>query len=171
MKKERHFLPDFVYGAIDGLVTTFAIVSGVVGASLSAGVILVLGFANVLADGFSMGVSNYLAIKSQNQLNIKNGVNELQNPMRSGLITFVSFVFMGFLPLLPFVLGFFINFENIDLFNYSMIITGSLFFVVGWMRGTITESNRLVAGVETLLIGTLAALISYLVGFMLKGLV
>ena len=56
-----HYLPDLVYGANDGIITTFAVVSGVVGASLSERVIVILGLANLIADGFSMGASNYLA--------------------------------------------------------------------------------------------------------------
>ena len=57
----RHsYLKDFVYGAIDGAVTTFAVVSGVAGAGLSAGVIIVLGLANLVGDGFSMAASNFL---------------------------------------------------------------------------------------------------------------
>ena len=62
------YLRDFVYGAIDGGVTTFAIVSGVVGAELSMRVIVILGFVNLLADGFSMAVSNYLATKADRQI-------------------------------------------------------------------------------------------------------
>ena len=64
----RWYLRDFVYGAIDGCVTTFAIVSGVVGAELSVRVIVILGFVNLLADGFSMAVSNYLATKAERQI-------------------------------------------------------------------------------------------------------
>jgi VIT1/CCC1 family predicted Fe2+/Mn2+ transporter len=60
-------LEDFVYGATDGSVTTFAIVAGVVGASLSPAVVLILGFANLLADGFSMAVGNYLAAKARGE--------------------------------------------------------------------------------------------------------
>ena len=60
-----HYLPDLVYGANDGIITTFAVVSGVVGAALSERVIVILGFANLVADGFSMGASNYLARRSQ----------------------------------------------------------------------------------------------------------
>ncbi|AIC14579.1 VIT1/CCC1 transporter family protein [Nitrososphaera viennensis] len=60
-------LEDFVYGATDGAVTTFAIVAGVVGASLSPAIVLILGFANLFADGFSMAVGNYLATKSQKE--------------------------------------------------------------------------------------------------------
>ena len=54
-----------VYGASDGIVTTFAVVSGVVGASLSPGIILILGFANLLADGFSMATGSYISKKSE----------------------------------------------------------------------------------------------------------
>ena len=60
----RHYLPDLVYGANDGIITTFAVVCGVVGADLSVAVILILGFANLVADGFSMGASNFLARRS-----------------------------------------------------------------------------------------------------------
>lgn len=61
-----HF-DDFIYGSIDGAVTTFAIVAGVVGASLSPGIILILGFGNLFADGFSMAAANYQASKARNQ--------------------------------------------------------------------------------------------------------
>jgi VIT1/CCC1 family predicted Fe2+/Mn2+ transporter len=63
----HNYLRDFVYGGIDGAVTTFAVVSGVVGAELSSGVILVLGAANLFADGFSMAASNYLATKTERE--------------------------------------------------------------------------------------------------------
>ena len=62
------YLRDFVYGAIDGAVTTFAIVSGVAGAGLSSGVLLVLGLANLVADGFSMAVSAFQGIRTDEEL-------------------------------------------------------------------------------------------------------
>ena len=61
------YLSDFIYGAIDGIVTTFAVVAGVVGAGLSSKIVIVLGVANLLADGFSMGVSNYLGTKVEEE--------------------------------------------------------------------------------------------------------
>jgi len=61
---EHSYLGDGVLGAIDGTVTTFAIVAGATGANLSGGIALVLGLANVVADGFSMGISNYLKAKA-----------------------------------------------------------------------------------------------------------
>ena len=61
-----HF-EDFIYGSIDGAVTTFAVIAGVVGASLSPTIILILGFANLFADGFSMAAANFQSAKARNQ--------------------------------------------------------------------------------------------------------
>jgi vacuolar iron transporter family protein len=61
----RNYLQDWIYGGIDGAVTTFAIVAGVVGADLPATLILILGFANLLADGFAMAASDYSGTKSE----------------------------------------------------------------------------------------------------------
>jgi vacuolar iron transporter family protein len=61
------YLRDFVYGAIDGTVTTFAVVAGVEGANLSATVVIILGIANLVADGFSMAVSNFLGSRADAQ--------------------------------------------------------------------------------------------------------
>lgn len=63
--EQGKYLGDMVYGAIDGIITTFAVVSGVVDASQPTRVILILGFANLLADGLSMGVGNYLGTRSE----------------------------------------------------------------------------------------------------------
>lgn len=66
--KQHSYFGDFVLGAVDGTVTTFAIVAGAAGAGLSSGVAIVLGLANVAADGFSMAVSNYLKVRSDRQI-------------------------------------------------------------------------------------------------------
>ena len=58
------YLKEWVYGGIDGVVTTFAIIAGVVGAALSPTIILILGFANLIADGFSMAAGSYSATKA-----------------------------------------------------------------------------------------------------------
>ena len=61
----ENYLRDWIYGGIDGSVTTFAVVSGVVGAQLSPWIILVMGFANLVADGFSMAASNFLGTRAE----------------------------------------------------------------------------------------------------------
>jgi VIT1/CCC1 family predicted Fe2+/Mn2+ transporter len=62
---KHNYLRDWIYGGIDGAVTTLAVVTGVAGAQLSPWIILALGFANLFADGFSMAASNYLGTKSE----------------------------------------------------------------------------------------------------------
>jgi len=63
----QNYLRDWIYGGIDGAVTTFAVVSGIAGAQLAPWIILVMGFANLFADGFSMAASNFLGTKSEHE--------------------------------------------------------------------------------------------------------
>ena len=62
---KQNYLRDWIYGGIDGSVTTFAVVTGVVGAHLSPAIIVIMGFANLFADGFSMAASNFLGTKAE----------------------------------------------------------------------------------------------------------
>lgn len=68
---KHNYLKDFIYGAIDGTVTTFAVVAGVAGASLPSKIIIILGLANVIADGFSMAASNFLGTRAENELRVQ----------------------------------------------------------------------------------------------------
>ncbi|MEK7131505.1 MAG: VIT1/CCC1 transporter family protein [Patescibacteria group bacterium] len=61
------YIKSFVYGGLDGIVTTFAVVAGVAGANLSASVVLILGVANLIADGISMAFGDYLSTKAENE--------------------------------------------------------------------------------------------------------
>ncbi|MCU0345439.1 MAG: VIT1/CCC1 transporter family protein [Saprospiraceae bacterium] len=63
--RNQEYLPEFVYGGMDGIVTTFAVVAGAAGAGLDSSVVIILGFANLVADGFSMSVGSYLANRSE----------------------------------------------------------------------------------------------------------
>ena len=74
----RHYLRDLIYGANDGIITTFAVVAGVTGGALSSRAVLVVGLANLFADGLSMGVGNYLSIRSDESAhNGRGGPNAL----------------------------------------------------------------------------------------------
>lgn len=64
----ENYIKDIVYGANDGIITTFAVVAGAAGADLSPLVVVILGISNLLADGFSMAASNYLGTRSENSL-------------------------------------------------------------------------------------------------------
>ncbi len=66
-RRFQEYLGEFVYGGIDGSVTTFAVVAGAAGASLESSIVIILGFANLLADGFAMSIGSYLSTKSEKQ--------------------------------------------------------------------------------------------------------
>src|SRR3989344_9289396 len=93
----ERYIGEFVYGANDGIVTTFAIVAGVAGAQLSNAIVIILGFANLIADGISMAASNYLATKSeQGYLERKKERHDhLKKPLKGAAITFLGFVLLG----------------------------------------------------------------------------
>ncbi len=65
--RHQNYLAEFVYGGIDGSITTFAVVAGAVGAGLENAIIIILGFANLFADGFSMSIGAYMSAKSEKQ--------------------------------------------------------------------------------------------------------
>jgi vacuolar iron transporter family protein len=163
-RMQRKYLPEFVYGSIDGAVTTFAIVSGAMGGSFGSAVVLILGFANLFADGFSMAVSNYLSTKSEQdvQKNHKHKHYHYSNPKKTALATFISFVLIGFIPLLSFV------FFKTRQFEISFVLTGVALLIVGYIRGKISNRSCVKCSVETLLIGGVAAGLAFGVGYVLR---
>jgi len=98
-----NYVSDIIYGANDGIITTFAIVAGAVGASLDSGVILILGFAGLFADAFSMGASNYLGNKSEKEIAESDGKEYSDSIITPAILTFFSFIVAGALPLLPYI--------------------------------------------------------------------
>lgn len=66
-KKGGEYIKSAIYGGLDGIITTFAVVAGVAGASLSMGVVIILGFANLFADGLSMAIGDYLSTKAERE--------------------------------------------------------------------------------------------------------
>jgi len=174
-KNERKYLPEFVYGGIDGAVTTFAVVAGAVGASLGPSVILILGFANLFADGFSMAVSNYLSTKSQTEIHIRHkdyqDIKHLgKHPVKCGLATFISFLIIGFIPLFSFVIALFIPRINDIKFALSFLLTGIALLLVGFIKGEVVKKHPFKAAIETLIIGGVAAILAYIIGYLLRGL-
>lgn len=158
----KKYLPQFVYGSIDGTVTTFAVVAGVAGAALSPIIVLILGFANVFADGFSMASSNYLSERSKDD-------HDKIEAFKTSLATFFAFVIIGLIPIIPYM--FQIHGDDISVFQFSCIFTGLTFLGIGLARGHVTKENKFHTAFETLAVGGIAAAISYYVGFLLKGLI
>lgn len=96
-----HYLRDIVYGALDGVITTLAVISGVSGASLEPTIGLILGLANLIGDGFSMGASNYLGLTSEL---FQRGIgSDVEKPWRHGVATMASFIVFGGVPLVAYL--------------------------------------------------------------------
>ena len=216
---QSSYLRDWIYGGIDGAVTTFAVVTGVVGANLSPTVILILGVANLLGDGFSMAASNYLgthterqeaeALRAQEMRHIavdpdgeREEVRQIfaskgfagddlervvdvvtadherwirfmlseelglpqqtRSATRAAWNTFGAFVLCGLVPLLPFV------FHATSAFAISVAMTLVVFFIIGSARSRWLIVPWWRAGLQTLGVGTIAALLAYAAGLVMR---
>lgn len=166
-KVDPKWLKATVYGANDGIVTTFAVVSGVAGAGLSARVVLILGIANLIADGLSMGVGDYLGeMSEQRWRERKGGRFEDSGLWRTGVITFLAFVVAGTLPLLPYLWASWGMPMPIDWqFLISALATACAMFTVGSLRTLLTGGAWWKNGLEMLLIGAIAASTAYGLGY------
>ena len=157
----QHYLKDLVYGANDGIITTFAVVAGVAGAQLDSRIVLILGFANLLADGFSMGASNFLSIRSdQAVLRISGRGIEEPFPARHSLATFLAFVVAGMVPLASYLFAT----DDGSRFALAVVLTLTTLFVVGAARAAVTRGRWWTNGAEMLLVGSVAAGVAYSVG-------
>jgi vacuolar iron transporter family protein len=221
------YLRDLVYGAIDGIVTTFAVVAGVAGAGLDADVVVIMGIANLAADGFSMAVSNFLGLRSEEQrrqrvrhqeerhvaavpagereevrqlladwnldpdllervvdaittdrerwielmMQLEHGFPSAQTqPARAGIATFIAFVVAGVVPLAPFVADLLPALAVTSAFAWSSAMTVAAFFAVGAAKGLVVARSWWRSGLETLVVGGLAATLAYTIGVLLGGL-
>ncbi len=176
IKKIENNLREFVYGGMDGAVTTFAVVTGAAGANLSARIILILGFANVLADGFSMAVGSYLSEKSEQDLSIHKGEStqdEHDSPLGASIATFVSFILVGFIPLSVYTMDFIfgIGLEPSDALVASVLLTLTAFALIGMLRSRVTKISLSKAISESLGLGLAAAIISFFVGNILEKII
>ena len=166
------YLGEFVYGAIDGSVTTFAVVAGATGADLSPSVVIILGFANLFADGFSMATGNYLSTKTKLQVLAKRGHRHYNvMPIKTAIVTFTAFLTIGFIPLISYVAGYFIPAIRQEQFTIATILTAIAFFTVGAIKAKVVKIDWSLSAMETLLLGGAAAAIAYLVGLFLKSVI
>lgn len=151
------YLADVVYGANDGIVTTLVVIASVSGAAMSTTVILVLGIANLIADGFSMGTSNVLAVRSTLTAATRPSLREAS---RNGGATFAAFVLAGLLPLSAYLLPFA---ESSRLPAACLLAAGGL-FAFGACRSLFSDRGWLVAGLEMLGLGAIASMVAYAIG-------
>jgi VIT1/CCC1 family predicted Fe2+/Mn2+ transporter len=154
----RHYVQDLVYGANDGIITTFAVVAGVAGGALTPAAVLIVGAANLAADGLSMGVGNYLAIRArESALEAQSLPEEEASPARHGFATFAAFVVAGAVPLAPYV----VQLSAADRWRISVVLTLSALFGVGAARTLVTAGRWWKVGLEVLALGALVGAAAY----------
>lgn len=151
------YLPDVVYGANDGIVTTLVVISSVSGAAMSNTVILVLGIANLVADGFSMGTSNVLASRSTLTAATRPS---LARASRNGGATFAAFVLAGLLPLSAYLFPF---------PDESRLLAACAFAAIGLFgfgacRTLFSDRAWFIAGLEMFALGAIASVVAYAIG-------
>lgn len=154
-----HYLRDIVYGALDGIVTTLAIVAGATGAALEPRVGLILGIANLVADGVSMGASNYLGLKAELEQTGASVARE--QPLRHGLATTAAFAVAGAIPLLayfvPYPMG-------ITVFGWAAGFSIAALSVLGIVRARVAGQRPVRSVAEVLVVGVLVGASAYGIG-------
>lgn len=164
----QHYIRDVVYGANDGIITTFAVVAGVTGGTLAPVTVLVLGVANLLADGLSMGVGNYLGIRSDERVREAQQLPEQEAyPARHGIATFLAFVAAGSVPLLPYVFPAMAT----NLFAASTVLSLLVLFAVGAARARVGAGSWWLNGIEMLSLGVVVGAVAYYGGAFVAALV
>jgi VIT1/CCC1 family predicted Fe2+/Mn2+ transporter len=153
----RHYIRDLVYGANDGLITTFAVVSGVAGGSLTTLAVVVVGAANLVADGISMGAGNLLAIRADERAREAADLPEQEAfPWKHALATLLAFVVAGAIPLVPYVM-----LDVHERLFWSSALTFAALFLLGAARALVTVDRWWRSGLETLGLGLLVAAAAY----------
>ena len=171
IKQHDEYMGEFVYGAIDGSVTTFAVVASASGANLATKVVLILGVANLIADGFSMGVGSYLSSKSRAELRNKRRADivEIGSPVVRALVTYAAFIAVGIVPLIAYISEYILNINIEHKFLSSIALTSVAFIFIGLMKSSVTNTGKLKAIFETLALGSVAAFLAYFAGSLLES--
>lgn len=160
-------IPNIIYGGTDGIITTFGIIVGTIGAKQNMVVAFILAVANLLADAFSMGVGSYESVI----------IEKYQyHAIAKGMATFIAFVLIGSIPILCFLgtLGKKRNEFSSNNITTLIILTLVSFIIVGLIKANyeslVGDSSNKKSKKEkfkivslTVLRGAVAGLIAYLV--------
>ncbi len=154
----RHYIRDLVYGASDGIITTFAVVGGVAGGALSPSAVLIIGVANLAADGVSMGVGNFQAIRANERAREADRLPEEEAyPWKHGLATLVAFMIAGAVPLIPYL----VPGAGEARLAWSTGLTMGAMFLLGALRARVTLERWWKTALETLFLGAVVAATAY----------
>ena len=147
---QQLYLRPSLLGAIDGLITSFVIVTGGIASESSNDKIILIGFSSLIADGISMGVSEFISSRAENESNY-------YIPLIKGVVCFISFVIVGCATLIGFVIG---QTDTLRV-TFSACLFVAFMIGVGYIRALITRKLYFVSILETVLPGGVAGAIAY----------
>lgn len=153
-----YHISNIVYGGVDGIVTTFAVMAGAIGSGLTGTTVSILALASVFSDGFSMGVSSYESV-----------IGGTENPVTKGLTTFTSFVIIGMIPIVCYYMVRDYDYNS----QFAVLAIGSLItlFLIGMFKAYASDNkNILESGLKTFTLGGVAGAIAYYVATSLSSL-
>lgn len=158
------YTTQLIYGAFDGVVTTFAVVAAGYGAKFAPIIVVVLGFANLFSDGFSIGSSAFLAQQSMSKK------ADQRRAFPYAFVTFLSFLLIGFIPLMPYFLEVLlrIDWNDLTVFCISISLTMFAFIIVGIIKSYHHQRELRTAVLESLFLGITAAGLAFGVGLALR---
>ena len=159
----HRYLGEVVYGAHDGVITTFALVAGATGAALDQRVALILGFANLLADGISMAGGDYLAERSRHTAFQGQGFSEPKPALQRALATFVAFELVGAVPLIAYLVPW-----QQGRFGLAIAASALALFTLGATRALVIRCHWVRSGLEMLTVGAAAGGAAYAIGAVLS---
>lgn len=200
-KRFEKYLGEFVYGGIDGCVTTFAVVAGSVGAYLSTKserdnynkhkqeeywevdnlpemekeeireIYAAKGFEGDLLEKVVEVITNdkelWVNTMMKEELEM---IEEVRSPFWIGATTYISFITIGLIPLITYVIDYISPIDK-NLFLITSVLTALGFVIIGWLKTYINQTSALKGIFETLALGGIAALVSYFVGDFLEQLI
>ncbi|MFP5503049.1 MAG: VIT1/CCC1 transporter family protein [Candidatus Sericytochromatia bacterium] len=159
----HRYLGEVVYGAHDGVITTFALVAGATGAALDQRVALILGFANLLADGISMAGGDYLAERSRHTAFQGEGLSERKPALQRAMATFVAFELVGTVPLIAYLMPW-----QQGRFGLAIAASALALFTLGAARALVIRCHWVRSGLEMLVVGAAAGGAAFAIGAVLS---
>lgn len=151
--RRRVFFRDMILGGQDGLVNVLGIVLGV-GATQSLHTVLLTGLVATAAESVSMAAVAYTSMDAAASFYKKAPV-DYNDPLLDAILVGLASVIGSLVPLIAFWLGGSVA---------SVMMSAIVLFLVGYLRGTLSKENAVRAGIRLLVIGVLAAGVSFIVG-------
>jgi len=159
LRVEAENVHDIMFGSMDGMISTLAVISGVAGATSNNFIVLVAGLSALLAEAISMGFSSYMSDKLREGILATKKIRDSEKPLDESVTILVATLVGGGVILLPFILS--IN----QALLWSVVFAGFLLFGMGSQFSKLAKRSALLGGIETMTFGMFAAAITYMVGY------